>query len=66
MKISTSLFLNRAAGQIGDIQGSLSKIQEQLSTGKEIVRPSDAPDKAALVKCRELGCAVAQAIKEKL
>lgn len=49
MKISTSLFLNRAAGQIGDIQGSLSKIQEQLSTGKEIVRPSDAPDKAAVV-----------------
>lgn len=49
MKISTTLFLDRAAGQIGNIQGSLSKIQEQLSTGKEIVRPSDEPDKAAAV-----------------
>ena len=41
MKISTTLFLDRAAGQIGNIQGSLSKVQEQLSTGKEIVRPSE-------------------------
>jgi flagellar hook-associated protein 3 FlgL len=49
MKISTTLFLDRAASQIGNIQGSLSKTQEQLSTGKEIVRPSDAPDKAAVV-----------------
>ena len=49
MKISTSLFLDRAASQIGTIQGSLSKTQEQLSTGKEIVRPSDEPDKAAVV-----------------
>jgi flagellar hook-associated protein 3 FlgL len=49
MKISTSLFLDRAASQIGTIQGELSKTQEQLSTGKEIVRPSDAPDKAAVV-----------------
>lgn len=49
MKISTSLFLDRAASQIGTIQGSLSRTQEQLSTGKEIVRPSDEPDKAAVV-----------------
>ena len=49
MKISTSLLLDRASNQIGTIQGSLSKTQEQLSTGKEIVRPSDAPDKAAVV-----------------
>jgi len=34
---------------LSDVQGKLSKTQEQLSTGKEIVRPSDAPDKAALV-----------------
>lgn len=49
MKISTTLFLDRAASQIGDVQNSLSKLQEQLSTGKEIVRPSDAPDKAAVI-----------------
>ena len=34
---------------LGDVQANLSKTQEQLSTGKQIVKPSDEPDKAALV-----------------
>jgi flagellar hook-associated protein 3 FlgL len=31
------------------VQSNLAKTQEQLSTGLQIVKPSDAPDKAALV-----------------
>jgi flagellar hook-associated protein 3 FlgL len=49
MKISTSLYFNQATTQLGNVQGELSKTQQQLSLGKQIVKPSDAPDKAALV-----------------
>ena len=49
MKISTTLYFDRATQQLGDVQGELAKTQEQLSTGKQIVKPSDAPDKASLV-----------------
>jgi flagellar hook-associated protein 3 FlgL len=49
MKISTTLFFDRSTQQLGNVQASLSKTQEQLSTGLQIVKPSDAPDKAALV-----------------
>ena len=49
MKVSTNLFFDRASNQLGTVQGSLSKIQEQLSMGKQITKPSDAPDKASLV-----------------
>jgi flagellar hook-associated protein 3 FlgL len=49
MKISTSLYFNNATTQLANVQGELSKTQEQLSLGKQIVKPSDAPDKAALV-----------------
>jgi flagellar hook-associated protein 3 FlgL len=49
MKISTTLFFDRSTQQLGNVQANLSKTQEQLSTGLQIVKPSDAPDKAALV-----------------
>jgi len=49
MKISTSLFFNNASSQIGNVQGELTKTQVQLSSGLQIVKPSDSPDKAALV-----------------
>jgi len=49
MKISTTLYFDRATQQIGDVQGELAKTQVQLSTGKQIVKPSDSPDKASLV-----------------
>jgi len=49
MKISTSLYFNNATTQLGNVQGELSKTQEQLSLGKQIVKPSDMPDKAALI-----------------
>ena len=49
MKVSTSLFFERATNQLGNVQGSLAKTQEQLSTGKQITKPSDEPDKASTV-----------------
>jgi len=49
MKISTTLYFDRATQQLDDVQGELAKTQEQLSTGKNIVKPSDSPDKASLV-----------------
>lgn len=49
MKVSTNLFFNRASTQLATVQSSLSKTQEQLSTGKQITKPSDEPDKASLV-----------------
>ena len=49
MKISTSLYFDRATQQLGNVQSKLTQTQEQLSTGLQIVKPSDAPDKASLV-----------------
>ncbi|MEN9775383.1 MAG: Flagellar hook-associated protein 3 [Pseudomonadota bacterium] len=49
MKISTGQFFDRAVLQMGDRQGDLSKVQAQLATGKQIVKPSDEPDRAAAV-----------------
>ena len=49
MKVSTSMFFDKASKQLGSIQGSLAKTQEQLSTGKQINKPSDEPDKASLI-----------------
>ena len=49
MKISTSLYFDLASQQLGNAQAKLTKVQEQLSTGLQIVKPSDAPDKASLV-----------------
>lgn len=49
MKVSTNLFFDRASTQLATVQSNLSKTQEQLSTGKQITKPSDEPDKASLV-----------------
>jgi len=57
MKVSTNLFFDRASNQLGTVQSSLSKTQEQLSTGKQITKPSDEPDKASLVTRLESGLA---------
>lgn len=49
MKISTGLYFERSTQQMANVQAKLTKVQEQLSTGLQIVKPSDEPDKAALV-----------------
>lgn len=66
MKVSTNLFFDRASNQLGTVQGSLSKTQEQLSTGKQITKPSDEPDKASLVTRMESELARQKSYQETL
>ena len=49
MKVSTSLYFDRSSKQMSGVQTSLSQDQAQLSSGKQLVQPSDAPDKVALI-----------------
>lgn len=49
MQVSTSLMFDRAITQMGITQDRLSKTQTQLSTTKQINKPSDAPDQAATI-----------------
>ena len=47
MQMSTSLMFDRAIAQMGITQDRVSKTQMQLTTSKEVLKPSDAPDKSA-------------------
>ena len=49
MKISTSFLFERATERIGKLETQLATRQAQLATGKELISPSDAPDKAAAI-----------------
>ena len=49
MQVSTSLMFDRAITQMGITQDRLSKTQTQLSTTKQINKPSDAPNQAATI-----------------
>jgi flagellar hook-associated protein 3 FlgL len=50
MKISTSLFFDRTVDQMINTQTNLANNQTKLSTGKNVVNPSDAPDKATAIQ----------------
>ncbi len=49
MEMSTNLYFDRAISQMGVTQDRLAKTQMQLSTTKQVIRPSDAPDKSATI-----------------
>ena len=49
MKISNQLLFDRGAQQMSAAQTKLAQLQAQLSQGKQVVNPSDAPDKAAAI-----------------
>lgn len=49
MQMSTSLKFDRAIAQMGITQDRLSQTQMQLSSGKQVLKPSDAPDKSAII-----------------
>ena len=66
MKISTTQYFNQTTQQLGDIQASLSKTQMQLSSGKKITKPSDEPDKAAVVSRLQSAIARQQSYQETL
>ncbi len=50
MKISTSYLFDRATERMSDLQNRLSTTQAQLAATKQILSPSDAPDKAAAIQ----------------
>lgn len=47
MRISTSTIYQQGAARISDVQSSLVKTQQQLSTGRRILTPADDPVAAA-------------------
>ncbi len=49
MTMSTSLIFDRATERMGITQNRLSKTQAQLTTSKQVIQPSDAPDKSAAI-----------------
>lgn len=58
MKVSTSLFFDRASQQMVAGQQRLSQVQLQLGTGKKVNNASDAPDQASTL--RRLSTTIAQ------
>ncbi len=50
MKVSTSQIFERAMTRMSAQQSNVSDMQTKLSTGKQVVRPSDNPDQAALIQ----------------
>ncbi|MEI7785046.1 MAG: flagellar hook-associated protein FlgL [Betaproteobacteria bacterium] len=49
MKISTALLFDRAASKMSTLQEQLVKSQDQLASGKQVLRPSDAPNQMATI-----------------
>ena len=50
MKVSTSQIFDRATTQMSQQQAKVSEMQTQLATGKQVLRPSDSPEQAALIQ----------------
>ena len=48
-QMSTNLKFDRAISQIGVTQDRVSKAQMQMTEGKQILKPSDAPDKSSQI-----------------
>ena len=66
MKISTTQYFSQTTQQLSDLQASLSKTQTQLSSGKKMTKPSDEPDKAAVVARLQSAIARQQSYQETL
>ena len=50
MKISTSYLFDRSVTQMSTVQSDLAHTQAQVSAGKQVLNPSDAPDQAAAIQ----------------
>ena len=50
MKISTQILFDRASEQMSMIQNKLADSQAQLAQGKQLLKPSDSPDQAAVIQ----------------
>jgi flagellar hook-associated protein 3 FlgL len=49
MKISTSALFDRSTSSMSDLQSKIATSQAQLAQGKQIISPSDSPDKASAI-----------------
>ena len=49
MTISTQLFFDQSVSQMRQQQGRVNDIQAQVATGKQVIKPSDAPDQAVVI-----------------
>ena len=49
MQISTNYLFDRASARMSQLQGDLAKSQAQISTQKQVLNPSDAPDQTATI-----------------
>lgn len=49
MRISTNTFIEGSIGRLTDLQSKISKVQQQISSGKRLITPSDDPIAAAQV-----------------
>ena len=50
MKISTAYLFDRSVNQMSTVQSDLAHTQAQVSAGKQVISPSDAPDQAAAIQ----------------
>jgi flagellar hook-associated protein 3 FlgL len=50
MKISTQILFDRASDQMSLIQNKLADTQAKLAQGKQLLKPSDSPDQAAVIQ----------------
>ena len=50
MKVSTSYLFDRATERMSNLQNQLSTTQAQMAVSKQILNPSDSPDKAAAIQ----------------
>jgi flagellar hook-associated protein 3 FlgL len=50
MKISTAFLFDRATDRMSRIQNKLATTQAQMAEGKQILAPSDSPDKASAIQ----------------
>lgn len=57
MKISTTQYFQQSVQQLGDLQSGMAKTQTQMTSGKKITKPSDEPDKAAVLARLQTGIA---------
>jgi flagellar hook-associated protein 3 FlgL len=49
MTISTQSFFDQSVNQMRQQQGRVNEIQAQVATGKQVIKPSDAPDQAVVI-----------------
>jgi len=50
MKVSTSYLFDRATERMSNLQNKLATTQAQMAVSKQILTPSDSPDKAAAIQ----------------